>query len=390
MVLETEPQPAENTHSLARIQIRESMQRFQDTLHLDQFFKLTLHDILTSADLKFRFLPQQRTIKNPGLHLNDPNHIPASSELLEHIELEIPVAIQRESGSTKTEPSWSTEGTHPKQLKIRTNPVYNHSEEVISVEQRRLNDFSAYQYFRGYTFEAEISDWHVVMIKTQEKHTALFIGIRWVQNCDKRFRKIGGHRFSDSDWLQQIYKGSNKTKFQYCRDVLLYIRVVQGHTGGNVIALEFVDSIPTAHHIFTCTVVAQTCFYLLSECTVTHWPHAPAWFKSRSTLSASRPKNIYTSSRNVAHLAELDTTHGHSFLTFSWICLPASWTTLRRSTATAEWRFDGTTTLCSLWAQLACWRPGLQALHRRRSVHWTRGFTCETLVFPPVDHRVNL
>ena len=31
-----------------------------------------------------------------------------------------------------------------------------------------------------------------------------------------------------------------------------------------------VNSTPTAHHIFSCTLVARTCFYLLSECTVTH------------------------------------------------------------------------------------------------------------------------
>ena len=33
---------------------------------------------------------------------------------------------------------------------------------------------------------------------------------------------------------------------------------------------EIVDSTPTAYTIFSCTVVAQTCLYLLSECTVTH------------------------------------------------------------------------------------------------------------------------
>ena len=32
----------------------------------------------------------------------------------------------------------------------------------------------------------------------------------------------------------------------------------------------FVDSTRIAHHIFSCTVVAQTCFYLLSECAQSH------------------------------------------------------------------------------------------------------------------------
>ena len=66
MVLEIEPQPAENTPFLAKIQIQGSVQRFQDKQQSDEIFKFISHDILTSAELKFRFLPQQRTIENPG------------------------------------------------------------------------------------------------------------------------------------------------------------------------------------------------------------------------------------------------------------------------------------------------------------------------------------
>ena len=73
----------------------------------------------------------------------------------------------------------------------------------------------------------------------KEKQAALFIGNGWVQNCEKRFGKAAGQKFSDSDWLQHIYKGSNKTRFQYCKknptDVLLYILVLFKDTGGNLI-----------------------------------------------------------------------------------------------------------------------------------------------------------
>ena len=38
-----------------------------------------------------------------------------------------------------------------------------------------------------------------------------FIGNRWVQSCDKRFKKKkGGHTFSDSDWLDETHKGNKK------------------------------------------------------------------------------------------------------------------------------------------------------------------------------------
>ena len=41
----------------------------------------------------------------------------------------------------------------------------------------------------------------------------------------KVFQKPGGQKFSDSDWLHYIYEGSNKTRFQCCKNsknVLLY------------------------------------------------------------------------------------------------------------------------------------------------------------------------
>ena len=230
MVLETELQHAENTHSLARIKIPESMQRFQDKQWLDQFFKLTFYDILASADLKSRFLPQQRKIEPTGwwhaegktryveeLHLNDPDHNPTSSELL----LERSVAKEREPGSTKMEPSSSIEETHAKQLKIQTNPVCNCSEEFLPIEERKWHDIPACQQLRGNTFEAEVSKLVMRLV-------------------------AGGHRFSDSDWLQHIYKRSNKTRLQHCknsRHVLLYIRAIQGHNGGNLIVPELMGHV---------------------------------------------------------------------------------------------------------------------------------------------------
>ena len=133
MVLETELQHAEKTPFSVKIKIPESMQRFQDKLQLDQFFKFILYDILASAALKFRYHPQQRKIANlwvvicrginrdvEELRLNDPDHIPASSELLEHVGLERSIAKKRELGSTKMDQSWVIEETHANQLKIQT------------------------------------------------------------------------------------------------------------------------------------------------------------------------------------------------------------------------------------------------------------------------------
>ena len=177
------------------------------------------------------------------LHLNDPDHNPTSSDLL----LERSVAKERELGSTKMEPSSSTEETHAKQLKIQTNPVYTHSEEVILVEERRWTDILACQQFRGHTVEAEVSKLVMRLVRRYDQHERGTDGaIHWKSMGPKprrAFQKAGGQKFSDADWIQHIHKGSNKAGFQYrknSRDVLLHIRAIQGHTGGNVIALGHV------------------------------------------------------------------------------------------------------------------------------------------------------
>ena len=133
---------------------------------------------------------KNRYVEN--LHLNDPDHNPTSSDLL----LERSATKEREPGSAEMEPSTSIEETHAKQFEIQTTPVYNYSEEVIPIEERKWNDIPAYKHFRVNTFEAEVSKlpmrWDVIMIKTKEKQTALFMEILWVQNCGKQFEKPEG------------------------------------------------------------------------------------------------------------------------------------------------------------------------------------------------------
>ena len=143
MVLVIEHQPAENTHFFAKIKIPESMQRFQ-------LFKFISYIVLTSAELKFRFFPQQQkrtswvvTCRGKNryvveLHLNGPDRNPTSSEL----QLERSVAKERDDMEQS-----SIEETHAKQFQIQTNPVYNVSEEVIPVEERKWNDILAYKHF---------------------------------------------------------------------------------------------------------------------------------------------------------------------------------------------------------------------------------------------------
>ena len=62
------------------------------------------------------------------------------------------------------------------------------------------------------------------------------------------FQKEGGYTFSDSQWHDYIWKGSIKTRFQYCKNsnkVLLSFRSTQGHPGGDTIAPELMGHVAT-------------------------------------------------------------------------------------------------------------------------------------------------
>ena len=135
------------------------------------------------------------------LHLNDPDHNPTSSELL----LERSVAKESEPCSTEMEQS-TIEDTHAKQCEIQTNPLYNYSEEVIPVEERKWNDIPANKHFRGNTFEAEVSKLVMRLVRRYDQDERETDGAaHWNSmgpKLRKAFQKAGGRKFLDSDWLQ--------------------------------------------------------------------------------------------------------------------------------------------------------------------------------------------
>ena len=60
------------------------------------------------------------------------------------------------------------------------------------------------------------------------------------------FLNQGGDTFIVGDWINRIWKGSSKTRFQYCQNscsLLLYIRAIQGNTGENLIKPELMGHV---------------------------------------------------------------------------------------------------------------------------------------------------
>ena len=99
-------------------------------------------------------------------------------------------------------------------------------------------DILAYKSFRGDSLAAEISKLVMRLVRRNDQDERETDGaVHWNSTGPKlrrAFQKTRGPKFSDTDWLQQISEGSNKTKFQYCmnsRNFLLHVHAMQGHTG---------------------------------------------------------------------------------------------------------------------------------------------------------------
>ena len=158
-------------------------------------------------------------------------------------------AKESEPCSAEMEPS-RTEETHATQFEIRTNPVY-YSKEVILVGERKWNDFSSYKSFKGESLQAEISKLVVrLVLRFDQDERETDGAVHWNSmglKLRNAFQKSGGRKFSDVDWLQHIFQGSSKMRFKYCQNsppnCFLYIRAIQGHTGGNLKALELMGHV---------------------------------------------------------------------------------------------------------------------------------------------------
>ena len=158
-------------------------------------------------------------------HLNDPDNNPRSSDLL----LESSVAKEREFGSAKMEPSSSIgRNSDEPSVQLFTWSLSYWRREVewhpcLSTFQRTFSRN------RSLKFGHEIGTSLWSRRKSNRRRCSLQLE---GPKLRKALQKAGGQQFSDSDSLQYVHEGSNKTRCQYCnnsRDVLQYNRAIQGH-----------------------------------------------------------------------------------------------------------------------------------------------------------------
>ena len=110
------------------------------------------------------------------------------------------------------------------------------SEDNIPTDERKWNDISACRYVKGYALESRISKLVMKLVRHLDLADRESDGaVHWTSmgpQLRPAFQQESGYTFSDSQWLDER---SNKTLFQFSKnsnDVLLYIRAIQGHTGG--------------------------------------------------------------------------------------------------------------------------------------------------------------
>ena len=86
-----------------------------------------------------------------------------------------------------------------------------------------------------------LDSWYVMKNRRHREADGAF---RWRlirQKLKFTFLKQGGDAFTDRDLINNIWKGSSKTRFKYCQNscgILLYIRALQGHIGRDLIEAE--------------------------------------------------------------------------------------------------------------------------------------------------------
>ena len=155
--------------------------------------------------------------------LNDPDPNPASSELLELKGLERSTAKKREPSSSEMEVSWSREETHANRWKNSDKSMWTiilkklfpgkrgQGMIFLSAIFQRKYFFSVYKFFKGNISEAEVSKLVMRLVRRYDQdERESDDAVHWnsmVPKLRKAFQKAGGHKFSDSVWLQQFYEG---------------------------------------------------------------------------------------------------------------------------------------------------------------------------------------
>ena len=142
------------------------------------------------------------------------------------------------------------EEIHAEQPTTQARSQCRRSEDHILIDTREWIDIIANEHGQQSTLEISISKMVMRLVRHMDLQTRESDGaVHWKSMGPKlrcAFLRDGGDSFSDTDRINHIWKGSSETRFQYCKNShndMLDILAIQGHTGGDVIALELMGHV---------------------------------------------------------------------------------------------------------------------------------------------------
>ena len=139
---------------------------------------------------------------------------------------------------------------------MRNNRLFNRdlnavqSDDHIPIPERKWEDIIAKEFSNKCDLGFKISTIVGKLVCHEHRSDREADGaIHWIRHKLKfTFTKQGEDTFTDKDWINHIWKGTSKTRFQYCQnscDTLLKIRAIERHTGRDVIEPELMGHVAT-------------------------------------------------------------------------------------------------------------------------------------------------
>ena len=144
----------------------------------------------------------------------------------------------------------SIEETHASKPQEQSSLMKYPSDEFIQIDKRKWNAIPACDTVDTYPLEWEISKRWTALVQHRDIDNREIGGaVHWSSlfpMLRRDFDREGVRTLSDSQWLGHVHRGSNKPRFQFCVDSggrLLYVRAIQGHSGGELTAPELVNHV---------------------------------------------------------------------------------------------------------------------------------------------------
>ena len=147
--------------------------------------------------------------------------------------------MKLEPRPVKMKVSLGTWETHAPQPTIQSSLVNDPSESFIPSEERTWTDIPVNENFKGHTLEFSISNLSVKLVRHHDQEERETDGVGHSKSIGPRLRNAFQRTLSLIQLASSILQKGAKNRFQHCKiahDVLLKIRAIPGHTGGNVIA----------------------------------------------------------------------------------------------------------------------------------------------------------